>query len=352
MEAQRFPDDFDGIIAGAPGHNRTHLNAGFLWQFVQSQGVLPASKLPLIARASFAACRMQNGTAAGGLPSDPYLNDPLSCDFDPTVLKCGSVDTADCLTGEQVEALRRMYAGAHNPRTGERIYFGWPPGSESAADGRGGWNLYWADPANPAEPARSSFWRYWAFSDPQWHGQHFDFDRDMQRADDVLAPVINAMAANLERFRRRGGKLIHFHGEADPVVPFADSISYRLRVVSEQQHTRRLPSATAAAQATDDFYRLFLAPGLGHCQGGAGPAPVELQLALEDWVERGKAPDRLVAARSSGGTTGAGFTRPLCPYPLIARYDGRGPPDVAASFTCSPPERTVPVSNPAPQYLR
>jgi feruloyl esterase len=272
MEAQRFPEDFDGIIAGAPGHNRTHLNAGFLWQFAQNhtregQQIIPASKLPMIARASSSACGKE----------------PLDCDFDPAALMCTAGDSPDCLTEEQVHALKRMYGGARNPRTGERIYFGWPYGSES------GWRAYWADPMKPTEPARASFWRVWAFNDPQWDWRHFDFDRDMQRADDALAPVINAMDANLEPFRRRGGKLIHYHGMADPVVPFADSLAYRDRVIAEQHRARRMTSVAAAERATSEFYRLFLAPGLGHCQGGIG----NLQPVIEQWVEKGVPPQEL-----------------------------------------------------------
>jgi feruloyl esterase len=327
MEAQRYPGDFDGIVAGAPGNNRTNLNAGFLWQFVQNhtresppREIIPATKLPMITKAVLEACRSQNGAVAGGLPSDRYLNDPLSCDFDPGSISCQSADETSCLTPDQVEALRRMYAGAHNPRTGARIYFGWPPGSESGATGRGGWSLYWADPANATSPARADFWRHWVFDDAQWDWRTFDFDRDITRLDKKLAASINATNPNLERFHRRGGKLIHYHGEADPVVPFADSIDYWQRV---NEH-----------RSTDEFYRLYLAPGLGHCQGGAGPAPTDLQQAIERWVEHGVAPDSLEATRASGGVNDEAFSRPLCRYPKIARYDGHGPPNDAGSFAC------------------
>jgi feruloyl esterase len=335
------------------------LNAGFLWQFVAnhaegepSRQIIPASKLPLITRAAFAVCRAQNGTSAGGLPSDGWLNDPLSCDFNAASLACRGADGPDCLTAEQVEALRRMYAGAHNPRTGARIYFGWPPGSESAADGGGGWHLYWADPANPTLPARNAFWQHWVFRNPQWNWQSFDFDRDMARTDRELAHAINAMDPDLERFRRHGGKLIQYHGMADPVVPFADSISYRERVVLEQKRSRRLASMDRADAATTEFYRLFLAPGLGHCRGGSGAAPADLQQVIEDWVERDTAPETLLATRSSGGVDGRAFSRPLCPYPRIARYDGQGPPNAAASFLCADPEKTHAVPQPAREYLR
>jgi feruloyl esterase len=363
MEAQRYPEDFDGIIAGAPGHNRTHLNAGFLWQFVQNhtadgqaRQIIPTNKLQWVVKAAFASCRAQNGASAGGLASDEYLNDPLSCDFDPAALTCQAGDAEDCLTVEQVTALKRMYAGARNPRSGERIYFGWPPGSESSADGRMGWNIYWADPANPSAPARAGFWQHWALDDPQWDWRRFDFDRDMRRTDERLASTINAMNPSLEKFRRRGGKLIHYHGTADPVVPFADSISYWQRVIGKQRGMRdkqqRVAPADSAADAASEFYRLFVAPGLGHCQGGPGPAPVELQHALEDWVERGQAPDRMLARRESGGVNNEAFSRPLCPYPQIARYDDKGPPNTAESFICVTRTRAPQVAQPAADYLR
>jgi feruloyl esterase len=359
-EAQRFPEDFDGIVAGAPGHNRTHLNAAFLWQFVQNQvragqprQIVPARKLALLAKASFNACKSQNGALAGGLASDPFLNDPLSCTFDPSTLLCGAAESDECLTIEQIGALKRMYEGAQNPRTSQRIYFGWPAGSEASPDGRGGWNLYWADPQNPSMPARADFWRYWAFNDGNWNWQRFDFDADMKRADDALAGTINAMNANLERFRRRGGKLIHYHGMADPVVPYADSVVYQQRVVMEQLQSRGLAYVDDASRATSEFYRLFLAPGLGHCTGGPGAAPMDLQQAIENWVERGQAPSSLPATRSAGGVAGKGFTRPLCAYPQIARYNGNGaPPDEAASFSCATPANTAQVPRPASDYLR
>lgn len=351
MEAQRYPDDFDGIIAGAPGSNRTHLNAAFLWQYVQNhprggdgRPILTPDTLTLVSRAAFEACRNQNGKAAGGLAGDAYLNDPLACRFDPAVLACKDAgpdaNQAACLTATQVAALRRMYQGATNPRTGERIDFGWPIGSEA------GWSWYWADPAKPTQPARVNFWRDWAFGDPTWSWWSFDFDRDMTAADDKLAQAINAMDPDLERFRRRGGKLIQYHGLADPVSPVLDSVSYRQRVVDDQRRRH------GGREATSDFYRLFLAPGVGHCMGGPGPQPVELQAAIEAWVEQGRAPDRLLAIKPAQPDGEAGFSRPLCPYPEVARFDGAGPPEEAASFRCVAPQMTPKVQQPAPAYLR
>ena len=353
MEAQRFPEDFDGIVAGAPGNNRTHLTAGFLWQFVQNQvrggqprQIVPARKLPILSKAAYAACKKQNGGDAGGLASDPFLNDPLSCNVDPSTLLCGGAETDECLTSAQVAVVKRMYDGAINPRTGERSFFGWPAGSES------GWGQYWADPQNPAEPARADFWRYWAFKDPQWNWQRFDFDADMKRADDQLAGTINAMNANLDKFRKKGGKLIHYHGMADPVAPYADSVIYQQRVVMDQLQSRGFAYLGEATRATGEFYRLFLAPGMGHCGGGPGATPGDLEQAIEKWVERNEAPASLLAVRNAGGVAGKGFTRPLCPYPQVARHNGTGAPDDASSFSCVDPGRAISLQRPAPNYLR
>jgi len=345
MEAQRYPADFDGIIAGHPGSNRTHLNAGFLWLFLANhptgendKPIIPASKLAMISRAAVAQCRSANGSeGVGGHASDAYLVDPLSCRFDPQVLRCQAGDKADCLTDPQLAALRRMYQGARNPRTGEQIYFGWPVGSEAT------WSTYWADGRNPTQPMRVNFWRIWAFTD-SWDWWKFDFDKDMARVDAKLAPVVNAMDPNLEAFRRRGGKLIQYHGLADSTVPAAESISYFDRVMARygEDETR-----------VGDFYRLFLAPGMAHCGGGPGPNAIALTGALENWVERGVAPAQLIATHVPRRDEPAAppMSRPLCPYPAIARYRG-GPANEAASFVCAAGQRRTDLVMPAKTYLK
>lgn len=348
MEAQRYPGDFDGVVAGAPGHNRTRLNAGFAWQFVQNRDaaghqIIPASKLALIQRNALDQCRAAEGQAFDGLASDPYLAAPWACRPDARALRCAGQDGPDCLTDLQIAALEAMYAGARNPRTGEKIYVGWPPGSEKPAGPFGGWSVYWADPARPGQMARADFWRYWAGFGQAWDGVSFDFDAAFARADAQLAPRINATDPNLDAFRRRGGKLIHWHGGADPVVPIQDSIVYRQRVAEREARGGR---------DADAFYRFFAAPGVEHCQGGLGPAPIALQSTIEAWVENGRAPTFLLAARAKGQTPGEGFSRPLCPYPQIARYDGVGPAGLAESFSCAAPARPTRVEPPAERYLR
>ena len=281
MEAQRYPGDFDGVLVGAPGNYRTRLNAAFLWQFVQNHDaegrqILPASKLVLISQTSIAACRRDDDE-----PDQSWITAPQECHFDPAVLSCVEADRADCLTVEQVAALRRMYAGATNPRTGAHIAYGWPPGSEA------GWAAYWADPRDPTRPARENFWRIWAFEDADWTWRDFDFDADWAWAHERLGPDIDADDPDLSAFRDAGGKLIQWHGGADPVVPLRDSIAYAAAV-------RGVAPDSAA------FHRLFVAPGVGHCGGGPGSTPQGLQTALEAWVEQGQAPVRLQTRFADG----------------------------------------------------
>jgi feruloyl esterase len=354
MEAQRYPEDFDGIIAGDPGNNRTHLNAGFLWQFVANHRkdgaatpIIPPAKLAAVSAAVIKACRGRDG----GLSTDTFLTDPEACAFQPKDLLCKAGDADDCLTREQADALSTMYGGARNPRNGEIIYYGWPKGSENSGQvvkGLPGWSLYWADPADASKPARSNFWKLWAFDDPNWDWKGFDFDAGMKAVDDRLASTINAMSPDISAFAARGGKLLQYHGLADPVVPPRDSIDYFERVQAHQAKSK-----DAAADATAGHYRLFLVPGMEHCKGGEGATVFDAQQALEDWVEAGKSPATMVATKyvNDKREDGVAFRRPLCPYPGQARYGGQGDPADAGSFTCAQGHRyATPLV--ASEYLR
>lgn len=337
-ELQRYPQDFDGVIAGAPGNNRVRLNAGFLWQYLTNRRrgdpgtpILPASKLPLVTRAVVAACDASDGV------TDGVVDDPRSCRFDPAALACKDGDEDDCLTREQIDALQQMYAGARNPRTGEQVYPGWPKSSEAltvSPDGRpgSGWHQYWGG----AEPARAGFWRHWVFENPSWDWWSFDFDRHLALADEKVGRLVDQVNPDLAAFKVRGGKALVYQGWQDPVVNALDTIAYYEQVRQRQR----------SQAETDSFFRLFLVPGMGHCAGGSGatsfgnqggPAPVvdaqhDLLTALDAWVERGVGPDRLIASRVVNGETVR--TRPLCPYPRRATYTGRGNPEVAASYVC------------------
>ncbi len=290
MEAQRYPADFNGIVAGAPGNNRTRLNIGFLWQFVANHRadgslILAPEKLHLLTEGVLATCGAAEERRRG------YLEDPFSCHFDPASLQCAvGVDTTTCLSNDEVEAARRMYAGARNPRTGEPLYPPWLFGSESYAPGAmpmPGWSLYWADPVHPSQPARANFWRFWAFGDARWDWKTFDFDRDVARLA-ALARRIDATDADLSAFRAAGGRLIQYHGLIDPVVSPWDSRNYYDRVVA------KLGAGVPA------FYRLYFLPGVAHCGGGPGLAPSHLNEAIEGWVERGMAPTALQVRSATG----------------------------------------------------
>ena len=322
-ELQRYPHDFDGVIAGAPGNNRVRLNAAFLWQWRANRApddttpILTPAKLALVTRSVTAVCDTIDGVR------DVVLDDPRECTWRPSVLRCAGAETPDCLTTRQIAALEAMYAGARNPRTGEQIYPGWPKGSEApvlAPSGAvlGGWHVYWG----AAEPARADFWRHWVFEDRSWNPWRFDFDRDLAMADAKVGRHVDHTSVDLSAFRRRGGKAIVYHGWADPVVSAIDVIAYY----------ERLRAREGSQAATDDFFRLFLVPGMAHCAGGTGAtsfgnqgaeSPIrdaehDLVEALDRWVEQGVAPERIVASRLDGRRVTR--TRPLCPYPRRAIY--------------------------------
>jgi feruloyl esterase len=323
-EIQRYPEDFDGVVAGAPGNNRVRLNAGFLWQFLANRRrgdnaatLVPASKLPMITQAVVAACDKDDGVADG------VVDDPRSCRFEPSSLLCKAGDGPGCLTQDQVDALDRMYAGARNPRTGAQVYPGWPKSSEAltvSANGQpqSGWHQYWGN----AEPTRVNFWRYWVFGQPNWDWWSFDFDRHLAEADEKVGRLIDQVNPDLRVFKARGGKAIVYQGWQDPVVNALDTIAYYERVRDRQ----------GSQQEVDGFFRLFMVPGMGHCSGGTGATSFDALAALDAWVEKGIAPDRLIASRVVDGAVVR--TRPLCPYPRKAVYTGSGSTDDAANFAC------------------
>jgi len=351
MLAQRYPEDFDGIIAGAPGNNRTALNLQFLWNFLSNHRrgdnaaqIVPNSKLPMIRRAVVAACDADDGV------SDGVVAEPLTCRFDVGSLTCAGAETADCLTAEQVATMRAIYRGPRNARTGEQLYPGLTLGSEGMGgeETNPGWADFWANPDKPDEPQRADFFRYWVFKDANWNWWDFDWDKDVDTVQRAMAPVINATDPDISAFRARGGKLIMFMGWDDPVGSSVEAINYYDGVVTHGK------GADAAAKLTDTqgFARLYMIPGMGHTAGGPGAThmstatrdsapPVEdarhdMALALYDWVEKGTAPEDLIGTHFASGTGATGtvaFQRPICVYPKVARYTG-GNPDAAESFRC------------------
>jgi feruloyl esterase len=339
MMAQRFPEAFDGILAGDPGNDWSHWAAGLIWneqaQLADTASAIPTSKRALIQNAVLAACDAADGVRDG------LISDPRFCRFDPVVLSCKGADAADCLTPPQVAALRKIYDGPRNPRTGERIFPGFPPGLENA-------------PASaiitPARPGLFSFGDTYfgqvVFERTDWDFRSMDFDKDIALSDSKASPVVDAVSPDLRSFRAHGGKLIQYHGWSDSLMPAGGSIAYyeKVRAFMGQYPDPRRGGATSI----DAFYRLFMIPGMGHCYGGAGPtaiAPVDgadasdprydLLLSLERWVEKDVAPEMMIGSGKVPNDPARTLRRPICPYPQITHYKGAGDPDKAASFECT-----------------
>lgn len=310
-EVQRYPLDYDGVVAGDPGHNRVRLILGFLWSWIathtdEGHPILTPGKLSAITDAVVAAC-----DSADGL-KDGQVDDPRRCRFDPSTLACRDRDEDSCLTPPQIEAVRKVYDGARNRQTGAQIFPGWIRGSER------GWGTYIT---NPGEPSRVDFFRIMAFHDPQWNWRTFDWNQDVSFVESQV-PYLSATSRDLSAFKSRGGKIVMYTGWADPVVPPADTVGYYEDVVK----------VMGGLPATQRFFRFFPVPGMGHCGGGTGPSTFDALSALERWAEKDEAPETLVAARSARGSVDR--TRPLCAYPKVARYKGTGSVDEAASFAC------------------
>jgi feruloyl esterase len=324
MAAQRFPADYDGIVAGMPANNWTRLMAGdldaTLASFKGGAANLPPAALGALHRAAIAACDARDGVVDG------TIEDPGRCRVDTAALVCKPGQTAaSCLTPPQADAARRLYDGLKDPKTGAQLYPGLAPGSEP----------FWVnrDPANPF-PIPISHYKWLVFGDPDWDWKTFDFadpaDYDAHvRAEARLAPIMNATDPNLAAFRERGGKLLQYHGWYDQLIAPRNSIDYFDSVVA---HFGRGKDRAAALTDVQSFYRLFMMPAVAHCGGGTGPSSFDMQTALEDWIERGIAPNRIVASRQVGGVVDR--SRPLCPYPQVAVYNGKGDTNDADSFTC------------------
>jgi len=309
--AQLFPEDYNGIIAGAPA-NRTAISLWIADAVLKDPArFIPPSKYPVIHEAALAACDAGDGV------KDGLIDDPRQCRFDPAVLQCKDGDGPSCLTAPQVAAARQIYSNAVNPRTKQDLFASFVPGSEL------GWGVQAAGP----EPSANIYdqYRYVVFKDPNWDWKTFDFDKDVVKGDLPENLIMNATDPNMQKFFSRGGKLILYHGWSDSQVPPVNTIKYYDQVVAQ------LGGAAKAAE----HVRLFMAPGMGHCAGGEGPNAFDKVKALEDWVERGKAPARFEASHSTNGRVDR--TRPLCPYPQVARYSGTGSTDDAANFVCKAP---------------
>jgi hypothetical protein len=338
MEAQRYPADYSGIIAGDPSNFNTHRTASWIWNaqalMTTPASYIPSSKLPAIEAAVLATCDALDGL------KDGVIAEPTKCHFDPTILLCKQDDANMCLTQPQIETLQKIYAGPRNSK-GEQIFPGMLPGDEA---GPRGW-AFWITGSEPGKSAQYTFGveatARMAYQNPAWDFRTFNFDRDVAFLDEKEGTIHNATNPDLTPFKNRGGKLIVYHGWSDSAIAPLSSVNYYKSVVS-----------TMGQNNVDAFMRLYMVPGMQHCGGGPGPNVLDalsgsnadpqhsVQLALERWVERGTAPDQIVATQYKGDGTpanGTMRTRPVCSYPEGARYIGSGDVNNAASFACQSP---------------
>jgi feruloyl esterase len=345
MEAQRFPEDYDGIIAGCPALDPTDTIPIWAWtqqKILEVPGAyIPASKLDTIAAAVTAHCDAQDAVRDG------VIDNPRACHFDPAVLACHGADSDRCLTDPQVQALRQIYSGPPHS-AGTDPLWGFQPGGELGGMG-------WKDWLTGSRPEKSiqyhyalEFYRYMVYDNPHWSLSQFDYARDRDAAKRRLGPIMDATNADLTAFKARGGKLILFHGWNDPALPPGMTPDYYKRV---QERMGREP--------TRDFVRLYMVPGMQHCFGGPGPNAFgqmppgggadprhNISAALENWVETGKAPAEIIATKYENdlqaliaSDPGQPLrTRPICAYPQVARWSGTGSTDIAENFTCVTPE--------------
>jgi feruloyl esterase len=341
MEAQRFPADYEGILAGAPANYWTHLLVGSMWQLrattLDPASYIPASKIPALNDAVVAACDALDGLRDG------LLNDPRQCRFNPDTMLCKEAESQTCLTAPQVAALKKIYAGPRDS-AGRQLFPGILPGGEA---GMGGWPIWITGNA----PGRSliaffsiGYFTNFIYGKPDWDYKTFEIDEATRLADQKTAQALNATDPNLGPFMKRGGKLILYHGWSDAAIPALNTIEYYSQV-----------AATMGPQATGDFVRLFMVPGMQHCGGGPGPNSFgqfggsatddpehNAYVALERWVEKGVAPSKIIATKfvdDMNPTKGVKMTRPLCPYPQVATYTGSGDVNDAANFVCAAGEK-------------
>jgi feruloyl esterase len=316
-EAQRFPEDYDGIVSGASAYDLVPLHAAWI-RLAQvahktEASYIPPEKYSLIHNAVLEACDAADGA------KDGLLENPLKCKFDPKVLACKGADGPNCLTGPQVEAAIEIWSPTKNSKTHKVMM---PPllaGSENAWGTLAG-PLTDNQPASRESSVAINTYKYWIFKDAKWDYKSLNYDKDIAfayKADNGLNATNNP---DLKPFFARKGKLLMYHGWADQIVPPQHSIEY---VEAVQKKT---------GAAASDSLRLFMVPGMEHCGGGVGPNQFDYVTAMEQWVEQGKAPTEMIATHMTAGK--ADRTRPLCAYPMQAKYKGSGSMDEAANFSC------------------
>ncbi len=309
-EAQRFPADYDGIVAGAPANYWTHLLSWFMYvgkaALADKSNSIPSTKFALLHRAALNACDARDGV------KDGVINDPSTCRFDPSVLLCKGGESADCLTSGEVATAKRIYAPMTDPSTGRLLFPGLAPGSE----------MQWGAPIGGPDPFTIPYdhFQYVVHEDPNWDWHNFDVALDTARADEKDHGLLNAINPNLREFTTHGGKLLLWHGWGDGLITPFNTINY-------------YNQAREANGPAQDSIRLFMVPGMLHCSGGDGPNQFNAVNALDRWVETGIPPAQMIAYRVRGGFVDR--SRPLCAYPQVARYSGSGNKNDAGNFVCA-----------------
>jgi Tannase and feruloyl esterase len=351
MESQRYPDDFDGIVVGDPANNWIPLLSQAVWdvqaQLATPDSYIPPAKLPAVTNAALAACDGADGVVDG------VIGRPGQCHFNPSQLLCTAGDNDNCLTEPQLAALRSIYRGPHTS-AGQRVNPGFLPGAEAYP---GGWSDWITGPGPGPDTVPQSlqyefgtnFFRYMVFDDPNWDPKTLNFDEDLAIAfskpvaGQPLEDVLSSVNPDLRPFNARHSKMIQYHGTTDPAIPPGTSVEYRRSVLSFLGiYDEGDPSGEVGS-----FYRLFLVPGMLHCQGGPGAnnfgqvaqladSDHDVIKALEAWVEHGKAPDQIIATKftNDNPTQPALFSRPLCPYPSVATWNGTGDATDAVNWSC------------------
>jgi hypothetical protein len=344
MEAQRYPDDFDGIVSGAAANQWTNLFSSFSWgakiNLASRASYIASQDLEKIGSAVAAACDSADGV------KDGVINNPLRCRVEPSTI---------ALTAEQLKTFRALHDG---PKTssGERIYEGLPYGGETIQ-----WNHTVTGPSFELAPVEAEesmygngFFANFVYQDANWTFRSFDIDKTPGDARNKVGKSLNADDVQFASFKARHGKIVAFHGWADSIVTPLGAISYYNKVMAAQSGAggnAAVGGSAADARAlaeTQKFFRLFLAPAVGHCAGGPGPnefgqrggdgdAEHDIVAALEQWVEKDIPPQRIVATKFEGDDRSkpAVTTRPLCAFPAVAKYNGKGSADAASSFVCS-----------------
>ena len=313
MEAENYPNDFDGLAVGDAANPMTRNQASTLYSTLAVNRD-PAGFLSPAKWLAYRNAVMDKCDAADGV-KDGLLSDPMACKFDARQMECKGGDRDDCLTPPQIKALNTVLAGMKNPRTGEQLHPGWPVGANP--------NPTMVVGREPEQVAIDTFRAL--FQNPGWDYHTIDFDKDIALSDKLGNRLMNAAdESRLKALFARGGKIVLYHGWSDPNISALLGIKYYTDAVK----------ANGGKSKTYDFIRLFMVPGMGHCGGGEGPNTFDKMEVITKWVEEGKAPDRIIAVHTGPNGT-VDRSRPLCPYPEVAKYLGKGSIDDAGNFTCA-----------------